>query len=164
MSLHQFAFLAFGSVTLLAALMVVTVRNIVHAALSLALSFVGVAGIYVLLRAEFLAAAQVLIYLGAITVLILFGIMLTRHLTGQRPPALASHWPAAVVAAAALLAVLLHAAVRGVWPIAATAPVDSTTAVGLALVTNYVLPFELVSVILLAALVGAVVLAKDERR
>lgn len=89
MSAHQLAFLVLGVLILVSALMVVTVRNLVHAALFLILCFAGVAGLYVLLQAEFLAVAQVLIYIGAITVLILFGIMLTRKITGGAQPP----WP-----------------------------------------------------------------------
>ena len=150
-----------GGGILLSALMVVSVRNIVHAALFLALCFAGVAGIYVLLRAEFLAVAQVLIYIGAISVLFLFGIMLTRHITGQNIPQLvgigSGRWVAAVLRSFAPAPPdPPHRVARG------GRSRDSTTALGLALVERYVLPFELASVILLAAVVGAVVLAKQE--
>lgn len=164
MSMQQVAFLVLGAGVLASALLVVTVRNIVHAALSLALCFAGVAGIYVLLQAEFLAVAQVLIYIGAITVLLLFGIMLTRYITGENIPHLAAHWKWALAGAWLFLFLLLHVVLNGQWRVAAEAPRDSTTSLGLALVQQYVLPFELASLILLAALVGAVVLAKEEGR
>ena len=117
-----------------------------------------------LLQAEFLAVAQVLIYIGAITVLILFGIMLTRKITGGAQPPLASHWKAAGAGAGAFLLLLLYVAMTGQWQVSDQPPMDSTTTLGLALVTRYVLPFELASVVLLAALVGAVLLARDETR
>ncbi|NLB95136.1 MAG: NADH-quinone oxidoreductase subunit J [Armatimonadetes bacterium] len=164
MATEQVVFLILAGGILLSALMVVSVRNIVHAALFLALCFAGVAGIYVLLRAEFLAVAQVLIYIGAITVLFLFGIMLTRHITGQNIPQLVAHWKWALAGACAFFFLLLHLILRSEWRVVEEVPRDSTTALGLALVERYVLPFELASVILLAAVVGAVVLAKQEGR
>lgn len=169
MGTHQLAFLVIAAMILAAAVLVVTVRNIFHAALALVLCFAGIAGIYVLLQAEFLAVAQVLIYIGAITVLILFAVMLTRHITGQRLQVLTAQWPLSLAGAGALFALLLfivHKGMAGVWKVPAPlpAPLDSTTNVGMALVQQYVLPFEVASVILLAALVGAVVLAKDEKR
>lgn len=164
MTPHQLAFLVLGVVIVVSALMVVTVRDLVHAALFLVMCFAGVAGLYVLLQAEFLAVAQVLVYIGAITVLILFGIMLTRHIAGGALPHLASHWKAALGGAWAVLLILLYVAVSAEWRVSPQPPMDSTTTVGLAFVTRYVLPFELASVILLAALAGAVILARDERR
>ncbi|HHX41525.1 MAG TPA: NADH-quinone oxidoreductase subunit J [Armatimonadetes bacterium] len=164
MATEQVVFLILAGGILLSALMVVSVRNIVHAALFLALCFAGVAGIYVLLRAEFLAVAQVLIYIGAITVLFLFGIMLTRHITGQNIPQLVAHWKWALAGSCAFLLLLLHLIAHTEWRVVEAVPRDSTTALGLALVERYVLPFELASVILLAAVVGAVVLAKQEGR
>jgi len=161
---HQLVFLVLAALIIAAAVLVVTVRNIVHAALNLVLCFAGVAGIYALLQAEFLAVAQVLVYIGAITVLILFAIMVTHSITGRRMPPMVSFWPASLAGAASFLLLLLHVAVRTTWKVSAEKPVDSTVGVGLALVQQYVLPFEVASVILLAALVGAVVLAKDERR
>lgn len=164
MSASQIAFLILGSLVLLMALLVVSVRNIVHAALSLVACFAGVAGIYVLLQAEFLAVAQVLIYIGAITVLILFGIMLTRQITGRDTPPLASHWRGSLVAAALFFILLLYVVRNGPWPVTEGAAMDSTVGVGQLLALQYVLPFELVSLILLAALVGAVLIAKEEKR
>lgn len=164
MGTQQVVFLILAGGIVLSALMVVTVRNIVHAALFLAVCFGGVSGLYVLLRAEFLAVAQVLIYIGAITVLLLFGIMLTRHITGESIPQLVAHWKWALGGAWVFLLLLLHLAINGEWRVVEGVPGDSTTALGLALVERYVLPFELASVILLAALVGAVILAKQEGR
>ncbi|MDH7571329.1 MAG: NADH-quinone oxidoreductase subunit J [Armatimonadota bacterium] len=164
MSGQQVAFLVCAAIILVSAGGVVTQRNLFHAALSLVACFVGVAGLYVLLQAEFLAVAQVLIYVGAVTVLILFGIMLTRHFSGGRVPMLASYWKYALGGAVAFLSLLLYVCSSGIWPTSEQPAVDATLAIGQRLVLEYLLPFELASLILLAALVGAVLIAKDERR
>jgi NADH-quinone oxidoreductase subunit J len=148
----------------LAAVRVVTTKNIVHAALYLVVALSSVAGVYLLLAAPFVAFVQVIIYVGAIVVLLLFGIMLTRAPVGRRvldntPRARAG---ALVVGAGvfAMLTVFLADAFGGrrIANQAATA----TSALGDSIFRNYVLPFEAVSVLLLAALIGAIVLARRD--
>ncbi len=156
-------FVAFGGIMLAAAIGVVLGRNIIRSGLSMILSFAALAGIYVLLGAPLVAAAQVLIYIGAISVLILFAIMLTQSKSG--PAALVFHhqaWAGAL--ASIVLGVLLVAMVAGAdWPRAVAEPLTSTTdAIARFLFSDFVLPFEVVSVLLLAAVIGGVFLAKRE--
>ena len=148
----------------LAGLLVVTSRNVVHAALWLVVALASVAGIYLLLAAPFVAFVQVIIYVGAIVVLLLFGIMLTRAPVGRR---VLDNSPRARVGAFVVGAgvfVMLTVFLAGAFADerisiqAATA----TAALGTSLFRNYVLPFEAVSVLLLAALVGAIVLARRD--
>ncbi|MBI2955132.1 MAG: NADH-quinone oxidoreductase subunit J [Chloroflexi bacterium] len=157
------AFAVLAIVMLVSAAAVVLLRNIVHCALFLALSFLSVAGIYILLNAEFLAAVQILIYAGAVMILLLFAIMLT-----QRAGAIAENPPnnqvgmAAVVAVAlfGLLALVLSGTSWLTGAPAATQP--NTEALGRALFEYYVLPFEIASVLLLVAMIGAIVIARED--
>jgi NADH-quinone oxidoreductase subunit J len=153
-----------------AALVVVTSRNVVRAALALIVVFAGVAAQFVLLAAEFVAVTQVLVYIGAIMVLMLFGIMLTRARIGRDVDATNDHWWSGVVTALLLLGVMAYALVdyygddklpydRRIISVA-----DSNTAtVSDAIFSQYLIPFEVVSVLLLAALVGAIVIARKDR-
>ncbi len=153
--------------TITPAFMVVTSRNIVHAAVYLGLTFVGVAGLYFLLNAPFLGAAQVLIYVGAITVLIMFALMMTAQRLIREPRNALPNRVLAAVTALVLFGIL------GVWvpsqPVMAAgeaAPVgpnEYLDKLAEALLGKYLLPFEIASVLLLAALVGAIVLAKEEK-
>jgi NADH:ubiquinone oxidoreductase subunit 6 (subunit J) len=143
--------------------MVVSLKNVFHCALFLVLALFGVAGMYVLLSAEFLAAVQVLIYVGAITILMIFAIMLTARL--YNAPTRQSNEQ--VVLGIVVVTTLLFATVgilgKAAWKLSyATPEVQSTAGIGRALLTKYVLPFEVVSVVLLAALIGAIVIARKE--
>ncbi len=161
-------FLFIALVILTAAVMAVTVKNIVHAALWLITSFFGVAALYMLLEAEFAAVVQVLIYVGAISILVLFAIMLTHHIddTGVEHPSRTRFWGALVLGAALfglLLAPTLYSTPwRTVQPGQNTA-ISSTIQLGQAFMREYLLPFEVASILLLVALVGAVVIAFEER-
>ena len=147
----------------LSALRLVTTKNIVHAALYLVVVLAGVAGIYVLLAAEFVAAVQVLVYIGAIVVLFLFGIMLTRAPLG-RDAELDNdqRWLGAAVAL--FLLGVLGWTLEDAFGSEKVAPerVGRTADVGTAIFRDFVIPFEVVSVLLLAALVGAVVIARRD--
>ncbi len=160
-------FLLTGGVTLLAALMVVTARRLVHAALWLVLALAGVAVLFVLLNAAFLAIVQVVIYIGAIAILIIFAVMLTRRSMDDRGPQTNQRWwlaalLAVVLFAAILLLVVSDPGVAGRLPGDEVVAGDSLEQLGLALVSldRYVLPFELASVLLLAALIGAIFVAR----
>jgi NADH-quinone oxidoreductase subunit J len=169
------AFVVLLFVTIIAAVVVVTTRNILHAAVFLALSFVGVAGVYLLLDAPFIAGAQVLIYAGAITVLILFALMLTAQTVMQeRRDAWAGKLLAAVVAGVLFAAILLPNLTRAGWPVRGRVSggtsaewelgsYHSVAALSQGLLGTYLFAFEVASVLLLVALVGAIVLAKEER-
>jgi len=144
--------------------MVVTRRNVFHAALFLILSFFGVAGLYVLLEAPFLAAVQLFIYIGGIAILILFSIMLTREMMNPCIAGENRQWWLAALAAVALCAVLGWMVLNHKWaPPAGDVPPESITNLGKALVdpAGLVLPFEVASVLLLVALIGAVTIARE---
>jgi NADH-quinone oxidoreductase subunit J len=121
------------------------------------------AALYVLLDAEFLAAVQVLIYVGGITILLLFAIMLTSRISASGVRVRNDQVLLSAIAAIGLCVGLVYAAARGIDPIAAPPRLPETAPfLGRALLTTYALPFEAVSVLLLAALVGAIVLARKE--
>lgn len=147
------------------AIMVVTLRNIFHCALALVLCLFSVAGIYILLHAEFLAAAQVLIYVGAVAVLIIFAVMLTTDLASKRiKQSNENVFVGLFVCVIFILSALLLIHQTEVWRYAEDGlPADNVTTIGKYLMTEYMLPFEVVSVLLLAALIGAIVLARRER-
>ncbi|MEV0014073.1 NADH-quinone oxidoreductase subunit J family protein [Streptomyces tendae] len=159
----EIAFLLVGLVTLGAAVLTVTTRQLVHAALWLVVALGGLAVEYLLLTAEFIAWVQVLIYVGAVVVLILFGLMLTRAPIGRSPDAdSGNRWAALTVAVASAVALVwvVVDAFRTTW-IDLDGPAAGSTAVtGASLFQNWVLPFEALSVLLLAALVGAIVLSR----
>ncbi|MFD7816641.1 NADH-quinone oxidoreductase subunit J [Streptomyces sp. NPDC059785] len=159
----EIAFLLVGLVTFGAAIVTVTTKQLVHAALWLVVALGGLAVEYLLLTAEFIAWVQVLIYVGSVVVLLLFGLMLTRAPIGRSPDAdSGNRWAAltvAVAAAAALVWVVVDA-FRTTWVDLDGAPAGSTAVTGESLFQNWVLPFEALSVLLLAALVGAIVLSR----
>ena len=162
----EIAFWILSAITVIGAILAITMRNLVHCVLSLILFFLGIAGHYLLLRADFLFAVQVLIYIGAVAVLILFAIMLTRHVTGTEGPreVLGGKWWAGM-GTAVIIAGLLWAIIRK-DPLAAMLPAGmastSVTEIGRALVADWLVPFEAMAVLLTAALIGAVVIALEE--
>lgn len=143
--------------------MVVTLKNIFHSLLFLILCFFSIAGIYILLSAEFVAAVQVLIYVGAITVLLIFTIMLTAQLYSPSIRQSNEQVIPGLLVVGALLIVTLSVLGRTSWRIS-TQGIEgqSTVSIGKALLTTYVLPFEVVSLVLLAALIGAIIIARKE--
>jgi NADH-quinone oxidoreductase subunit J len=161
----EIAFLLVGLVTFGAALVTVTTKQLVHAALWLVVTLGGLAVEYLLLTAEFIAWVQVLIYVGSVVVLLLFGLMLTKAPIGRSPDAdSGNRWTALVVAvaSAATLVWLVVDAFRATW-INLDGPVQGSTEVtGQFLFQHWVLPFEALSVLLLAALVGAIVLSRKK--
>jgi NADH-quinone oxidoreductase subunit J len=175
---HQIIFFILAAITLTSAIVVVTVRNLFHAAMALMASFLGVAGIYVLLEAGFLAMAQLLVYIGAISILIIFAIMMTRRLMQTSENPRNSQAIAALVGVVIAFAILVVVISRfyPLMPDAETlfgaalqvdpALIDSSVArMGRSFVSAdaYVLPFEIASVLLLAALVGSIIIAWPRR-
>lgn len=164
--------IAFFIVSILAiggALGVVLSRNLIHGALFLIVSLFGGAGMFVLLSAPFLAAVQVLVYIGAIAILIIFAVMLTRSMTSMRE-VFNSQWWASAVVGVLLFALLLIGVIIPVFgpnaPLTAEPPSEltaTTVDLGVALVSGngYVLPFEVASLLLTAAMIGAIVIARD---
>jgi NADH-quinone oxidoreductase subunit J len=163
-------FYAIAVVMVAAAVAVVTTRNVVRAALALIVVFAGVAAQFVVLAAEFVAVTQVLIYIGAIMVLMLFGIMLTRARIGREVGMTNEHWWVGVLTGVLLLGVMGYALVDywGDDKLPAERMIDSvdgsnTATVSDSIFSTYLIPFEVVSVLLLAALVGAIVIARKDR-
>ena len=159
--------IAFGitaAMMIFSAIKVVTTKNIVHAALYLVLVLSGVAANYILLQAEFVAVTQILVYIGAIVVLFLFGIMLTRAPLGHSDDLDNEHQrPFGILAALAVLGVVggsLIATFKGT-KISFLSP-NSVEAVSDSIFHDYLVPFEVASVMLLAALIGAIVLARKD--
>ncbi len=164
MSAQEYAFCVLAVVGGLAAIAVVTVRNVVHAALYLVVSLLSVAGVYLLLGAEFVAWVQILIYVGAIVILFLFGLMLTKAPIGRDALDNQQRWLGALVGVGVFAGLVFL--IQRAYPVqdaVAFRTVEGTTdVVGEAIFRHYVLPFEAVSFLLLAALIGAIVLARKD--
>ncbi|MBF4136019.1 MULTISPECIES: NADH-quinone oxidoreductase subunit J [Streptomyces] len=159
----EIVFLLVGLVTVGAAVLTVTTRQLVHAALWLVVALGGIAVEYLLLTAEFIAWVQVLIYVGSVVVLLLFGLMLTRAPIGRSPDTDSGNRSVALAVALATAATLVWVVVdafRTTWIDLDQAVQGSTEVTGAALFSSWVLPFEALSVLLLAALVGAIVLSR----
>jgi NADH-quinone oxidoreductase subunit J len=165
LDLYDIAFYFFGLVTLGSAWIVVSSRNIVYSAFALLFTFFGVTGIYVLLSADFLAVAQLLIYVGGILVLLLFGVMLTNKVVSvDIKSGTLQALPGALVAGAtggALFAVFSLTDWKAVPALPQLA--TTTDALGRMFMTTYLLPFEVASIALLVALVGAALIARKEK-
>ncbi|WP_326634999.1 NADH-quinone oxidoreductase subunit J [Streptosporangium sp. NBC_01755] len=163
---QEIVFLLLGAVAVGSALLTVTTRQLVHAALWLVVCFGALAGCYLVLTAEFVAWVQVLIYVGAIVVLLLFGIMLTRAPIGRSADLDSPNRPVAVIVAIATAAVLVTVVVDGFRM--AYVPLEpgggSAGELGSSIFRNWVLPFEVLSILLLAALIGAIVLSRTDIR
>ncbi|MFA5308307.1 MAG: NADH-quinone oxidoreductase subunit J [Dehalococcoidales bacterium] len=157
------AFWIMAVVMVAAALGVLFIRNIFRAALALILCFIAVAGIYITLSADFLAAVQILVYVGAISVLIILAIMMTRDVQ-KGNPVNKLEIPAAVVAAA-LLGILVYVVTDAPWHISSADPVSPTVAPlasRLFSENGFILPVEIGAVLLLAAILGAIVITREK--
>jgi len=157
------AFWVLASIAVLAALSVVLVRDVFRAALSLILCFLMVAGLYITLNADFLAAVQILIYVGAISVLIILAIMLTREVQ-RGSPSNRFRLPAFFVAVL-FFAGIAYAMLNTPWQISSTPPLEPTTPAIAGLLFGqggFILPVEIAPVLLLAAIIGAIVLVREK--
>ena len=155
-------FIVISAVTLISAALVVTTRSLFRAALWLVLTFFGIAGLFILLQAEFLAIAQVLIYVGAISTLIIFAIMLSRGVMDPAARRFNDQWGLAAGFAAIFFVLLSAILTRVPWPItAADVPPDSIQRLGADLVGPYAVPFEVASVLLVVAMIGAIIIARE---
>jgi NADH-quinone oxidoreductase subunit J len=164
-------FYTFGTIALVSALLVITRKNVVHSAVCLAATLLSVAGIFLTLRAEFLAGVQVIVYVGGILVLFVFVIMLIALEKSLHERHYNRQWTIALIVSGLLIAEFLFVLYRGrdSFVLAAPAPATSrfdlsgnSQLVGEALYTNYLLPFEIASILLLVAIVGAVALARKK--
>ena len=163
MTIQLGIFYILAAFTVWAAAVVVLGKNIVRAAVALIFTFCGMAALYVLLDAEFLAAVQVLIYVGGITILLLFAIMLTSRISSAATRVINDQVLLSAIAAVGLLVGLIYAAVRGIPALSGPPRLPETAPfLGRALLTTYALPVEVVSILLLAGMVGAIVLARKE--
>ena len=163
LSLSAAVFYLLAAVTVVGAGGVAFSKNIIYSALSLMVSFLGVAGLYVVLNADFVAGVQVLIYVGGVLVLTLFAVMLTANIQEVEVSNRAVGRVPALILVAGTFVVLNAAYLSASWreePFEQAA--SSAAAVGNALLTTYILPFELASIVLLSVLVGAVVLSRKE--
>ena len=155
------AFWVMAVIAVGSALAVIVVGDIFRAALFLILTFLTIAGLFITLSADFVAAVQVLIYGGAISILMIFAILLTRDVQKGNPSN--RMLKPAVFMGALLAATLIVVITNTAWKLSGDAPPQATTAaIGDALVNIYVLPFEIASVLLLAAMIGAIVVAREK--
>jgi NADH-quinone oxidoreductase subunit J len=165
MTLYDIVFYFFAVITIVSGSIVVMSRNIIYSAFSLLFTFFGVAGLYVLLNADFLAVTQLLIYVGGILVLLLFGVMLTNKVIDvEMKTGVLQTYPAAIICgitAGALLVVFWSTD----WNVVQNDGVMTSTShtLGEMFMTSYVLPFEIASIVLLVALVGAAMIARRDK-
>ncbi len=165
MTLIIFYLMAF--LIIVSAVLMVTSKNIFHSALYLAAVLFGVAGIFVLLNSYFIAGIQVLIYIGAVVVLAIFVINLTRKITGEEIPQFNKKVLPSFIVSLLSIALIILAVLKTDWfkriqgKVAAS--MDNTTIIGRQFLTDFIIPFEVVSVLLLAALIGAIVLVAKDR-
>ncbi|WP_409343739.1 NADH-quinone oxidoreductase subunit J [Paenibacillus sp. MBLB4367] len=154
-----FAILAIGG-----AIFMLSFTRVIHMVLALALTFLSLGGLYVLLEAEFVAFVQVLIYAGAISILMIFGIMMTKHQGEEEEPRRPVHSILTGVGALALFGILFYAIQQATFPSTGgfDPGEDNTLEIGKLLFNVHVIPFELVSVLLTVAFIGAIVIAKRE--
>jgi NADH:ubiquinone oxidoreductase subunit 6 (subunit J) len=165
MTVTRAVFIILSAVALVGAVGVVSNRNLFRAALFLVLSFIGVAGLYILLSAELLAMIQILVYVGAISILIVFAVMLSGRIMSPDFKARNEQWLMGLFTAVVLFGVLVFVLLKVQWPVVeAQVPADAISKLGQALVyaDQFVLPFEVASVLLLVALVGAVIIAREK--
>ncbi len=160
-------FYLFAVLTVGSAVLVVTTRNVVYAAFSLMLTLCSVACLYVMLHADFLAATQVIIYVGGILVLVLFGVMMTSGKLDMKLRMERGRLIPGSLVGLILLALLIRIIYQSPWQVQDTNMLESTTksttqSIGESILGQYLLPFEIVSVILLVALIGAVLISRKE--
>lgn len=153
-----------AGITILAALAVVSLKNLVHSALWLIAAFVGVAATYLMLEAEFLAAVQVLVYAGAISILIVFGVMLTRRGDIRESNMFTKYRISGGVVSLGLFLIIASAVLKSKWVISQEAvPANSVNLLAHNLLGQYVIPMEVAAILLLVALIGAIIIAKEVR-
>ncbi|MFB6466218.1 NADH-quinone oxidoreductase subunit J [Cytobacillus sp. Hz8] len=157
------AFMALALVAVIGGVLLINLTKVVHMVVALVFTFVSIAGIYILLSAEFVAAVQILIYSGAITIIMLFGIMLTRHNDEEEEKS--GLFKRILLFVGVLVfgwAVYIGIYDLDLSPAASDLHVNNTEQIGVALYSKYIIPFELTSVVLLVALIGAIILAKKD--
>jgi len=162
---EQIAFWMLSAIAVLGALVAVRKRNLIHGVFALMIFFAALSGLFLLLLAEFIAAVQILVYIGAVGILLLFAIMLTEHVTGDDDRRMTSRgWFWGFVVAAAVFVILLLPAIQQ-WPTpqATLTPDPSVEELGKKLMNPYVVTLEVMALLLTAALIGAVTAAQGVR-
>lgn len=161
MNLFDIVFYAFAALTIASAGVMVFSRNVIYSAVGLLFTFFGVAGIYVLLAADFVAVVQILIYVGGILILILFGVMLSHRITSVELRTGTLQLLPAIIVVGGVLAILLRVVNGTSWNTITRAEFTPTSQkIGTLLMTDFLIPFEIASVLLLAALIGAAFIAR----
>ncbi len=161
MNIYDIIFYLFAAVTVISAFFVVTTRNIVHSAFFLLFTFFGVAGIYVLLGADFVAIVQLIVYVGGILILLIFGVMLTNKITNVQIKTGTMQMLPAAIGVGLFAGLLLSTVVNTNWKIIPrTVPLPDAGTIGTVLLSEYVIVFELLGIILLIALLGAASIAR----
>jgi NADH-quinone oxidoreductase subunit J len=161
--MHAVAYIL-AALTLAGMAAAMSLRNLVHCVLALALGFAGLAALYLHLGAQFIGFTQVLVYVGAVSILAVFVIMMTQRPGQKENPETSAHWLSGLILAAAVFAILAWAMHKGAasLPMLGAKPQAGAPEIGAALMHGYVLPLEIMGVLLTAALIGAVVLAMSE--
>ncbi|MEY2668178.1 MAG: hypothetical protein RJA59_816 [Pseudomonadota bacterium] len=157
-------FYAVAALTVGGAAAVALSRNILYSALGLLAALLGTAGLYALLSADFVAVAQVFIYIGGVLILILFAIMLTNRIGEVNISNASLGWASGGLLSAVMLGLTLVVAFEVPWPVRNIASAPTTAPIGHALLQQWLLPFELASLILLSTLIGAIIIARKEIR
>jgi len=163
MSGEALVFWTFATLTVASAAVVVLSRTLIYSAFALLVTFFGVAGLYVLLGADFLAATQLLVYVGGILVLLLFGVMLTHKIYDLDLRSGSTQLGSGLIVAAGLFVILTALALRTEWPAAERALEPTTAGIGRLFLGEYLLPFEAASVLLLVALMGAAMIVRRKK-
>jgi NADH-quinone oxidoreductase subunit J len=163
MSYTDAFFYFFAALTVGSALVVTFSRSVIYAAFALLFTFLGVAGLYVLLQADFLAVAQIMVYVGGILILLLFGVMLTNRVTNAEITTGTVQGLPATVVVGILLGTLILLVSRATWNVQASLPdvTGTTTEIGERLLTTFLLPFEIAGILLLVAIMGAAMIARS---
>lgn len=156
-------FWTFATLTVASAAAVVLSRTLIYSAFALLVTFFGVAGLYVLLGADFLAATQLLVYVGGILVLLLFGVMLTHKIYDLDLRSGSTQLGSGLIVAAGLFVILTALVVRTEWPAGERALEPTTSRIGRLFLGEYLLPFEAASVLLLVALMGAAMIVRRKK-
>lgn len=163
MNVYDIIFYLFALITVLSALLVVTSKNIVHSAFYLLFTFFGVAGLYALLGADFIAVVQLLVYVGGILILLIFGVMLTNKITNIEIKSGTIYVLPAVIGVGVFWGALTSIMYSTNWKINPSSDLIPTAKnLGIMLITDYVLVFELLGILLLIALIGAATIARRE--
>ncbi len=164
MNYYNIIFYLFAIITVGSALFVVTTRNVIYSAFFLLFTFFGVAGIYVLLGADFLAIVQIMVYIGGILILLIFGVMLTNKITSVEIRTGTLHLLPAAVGIGVFMGAVVSVMIWTEWKSQPVAnPVTTTKSLGNLLINEYVLIFELLGILLLVALIGAASIARREK-